>query len=101
MSSHPLARCLCAVGPLYIVSGIRSCVQPITSNYCVQMRYANNSNYKNDTMIRKEAIVSKTVINELRRILEDSEVRLELSVQLGCWSALFEIHSVASDPQGR
>lgn len=65
------------------------------------MRYANNSNYKNDTMIRKEAIVSKTVINELRRILEDSEVRPELSVQLCCWFALFEIHSVASDSQGR
>lgn len=42
-----------------------------------QMRYANNSNYKNDTMIRKEAIVSKTVINELRRILEDSEILKE------------------------
>ena len=26
-------------------------------------------------MIRKEAFVSKTVVNELRRILEDSEVR--------------------------
>ena len=38
------------------------------------MRYANNSNYKNDTMIRKEVYVSKTVVNELKRILEDSEV---------------------------
>lgn len=44
----------------------------------VQMRYANNSNYKNDTMIRKEAHVSKTVIDELRRILLDSEVRMKL-----------------------
>ena len=40
----------------------------------IQMRYANNSNYKNDTMIRKEAHVSKTVVDELRRILVDSEV---------------------------
>ena len=40
------------------------------------MRYANNSNYKNDTMIRKEVQVSKTVLVELRRILEDSEVSL-------------------------
>ena len=41
------------------------------------MRYANNSNYKNDTMIRKEVQVSKTVLVELRRILEDSEVSLQ------------------------
>lgn len=46
------------------------------------MRYANNSNYKNDTMIRKEAHVSKTVIDELRRILLDSEVRLMAVEQL-------------------
>lgn len=42
-----------------------------------QMRYANNSNYKNDTMIRKEAYVSKTVVDELRRILVDSEILKE------------------------
>ena len=40
-----------------------------------QMRYANNSNYKNDTMIRKEAFVSAAVLLELKRIIEDSEVR--------------------------
>jgi hypothetical protein len=39
------------------------------------MRYANNSNYKNDTMIRKEAFVSAAVLLELKRIIEDSEVR--------------------------
>lgn len=39
-----------------------------------QLRYANNSNYKNDTMIRKEVYVSKTVVNELKRMLEDSEI---------------------------
>ena len=38
------------------------------------VRYANNSNYKNDTMIRKEAYVHKAVMEELRRIIEDSEV---------------------------
>ena len=42
----------------------------------MQMRYANNSNYKNDTMIRKEVQVSKTVLAELRRILVDSEVQI-------------------------
>ena len=40
----------------------------------MQLRYANNSNYKNDTMIRKEAFVSTAVLDELRRIIEDSEV---------------------------
>ena len=48
----------------------------------LQLRYANNSNYKNDTMIRKEVYVSKTVVNELKRILEDSEVELLLNMYL-------------------
>merc|ERR1712243_126120 len=42
-----------------------------------KLRYANNSNYKNDTMIRKEAFVHSKVINELRRIVEDSEIMAE------------------------
>ncbi|XP_071477655.1 protein mago nashi homolog [Diadema setosum] len=42
-----------------------------------KLRYANNSNYKNDVMIRKEAFVHKAVIEELRRIVEDSEVMQE------------------------
>merc|ERR1712106_423471 len=33
-----------------------------------KLRYANNSNYKNDTMIRKEAYVHKSVMDELRRV---------------------------------
>ncbi|CBZ50801.1 putative mago nashi protein [Neospora caninum Liverpool] len=39
-----------------------------------RLRYANNSNYKNDTMIRKEAYVSQSVMKELRRIVEESEI---------------------------
>lgn len=39
-----------------------------------QLRYANNSNYKNDTLIKKEAFVSAGVLNELKRIITDSEV---------------------------
>ncbi|EPR57263.1 putative mago nashi family protein 2 [Toxoplasma gondii RUB] len=39
-----------------------------------RLRYANNSNYKNDTMIRKEAYVSQAVMKELRRIVEESEI---------------------------
>ncbi|PAV87116.1 hypothetical protein WR25_08706 [Diploscapter pachys] len=42
-----------------------------------QLRYANNSNYKNDTMIRKEATVSPAVLKELKRIVEDSEIMQE------------------------
>merc|ERR1711870_73491 len=42
-----------------------------------KLRYANNSNYKNDTMIRKEAYVHKSVMEELRRVIEDSEVMAE------------------------
>ena len=34
-----------------------------------KLRYANNSNYKNDTMIRKEACVHKAVMQELKRII--------------------------------
>lgn len=39
-----------------------------------KLRYANNSQYKNDTLIRKEAYVSKIVLDELKRIIEDSEI---------------------------
>eukprot|EP00918_Siedleckia_nematoides_P055076 GHVU01120141.1.p1 GENE.GHVU01120141.1~~GHVU01120141.1.p1 ORF type:complete len:152 (+),score=5.02 GHVU01120141.1:76-531(+) len=39
-----------------------------------RLRYANNSNYKNDTMIRKEAYVSKAVMEELRRVIQDSDI---------------------------
>mmetsp|Transcript_36087 Transcript_36087/g.102158 ORF Transcript_36087/g.102158 Transcript_36087/m.102158 type:complete len:149 (+) Transcript_36087:132-578(+) len=39
-----------------------------------KLRYANNSNYKNDTMIRKEVYVTPSVIQEVKRIIEDSEL---------------------------
>jgi len=39
-----------------------------------RLRYANNSNYKNDTMIRKEAYVSQYVKSELKRIIQESEI---------------------------
>lgn len=47
---------------------------PLSPAYNLQLRYANNSNYKNDTMIRKECHVSQAVLDELRRIIEDAEV---------------------------
>ncbi|KAK9789569.1 hypothetical protein WJX73_010677 [Symbiochloris irregularis] len=42
-----------------------------------KLRYANHSNYKNDTMIRKEANVTPGVLKELRRIIEDSDLLKE------------------------
>lgn len=42
-----------------------------------KLRYANNSQYKNDSMIRKECFVSEEVVGELKRIIEDSEVTKE------------------------
>lgn len=42
-----------------------------------KLRYANNSNYKNDTMIRKEAYVHQAVMEELKRIILDSEIMAE------------------------
>ncbi|KAK9906502.1 hypothetical protein WJX75_002990 [Coccomyxa subellipsoidea] len=42
-----------------------------------QLRYANNSNYKNDTMIRKEGFVAPAILEELKRIIEDSEILKE------------------------
>lgn len=39
-----------------------------------KLRYANNSNYKNDTMIRKEAYVHSSVMDELKRVILDSEI---------------------------
>ncbi|KAF6206703.1 hypothetical protein GE061_017939 [Apolygus lucorum] len=42
-----------------------------------KLRYANNSNYKNDTMIRKEAYVHRCVMEELKRVIIDSEIMQE------------------------
>ncbi|KAI8470629.1 MAG: protein mago nashi 2 [Monoraphidium minutum] len=42
-----------------------------------ELRYRNNSNYKNDTEIRKRAFVSQAVLDELKRIIEDSEIMKE------------------------
>jgi len=39
-----------------------------------RMRYANNSSYKGDGMIRKETKVHRSVMDELKRIVRESEV---------------------------
>jgi protein mago nashi len=57
-----------------------------------KLRYANNSNYKNDTMIRKEVFLTQAALRECRRIISDSEVsfvlRFVLSLSL-CALILF------------
>jgi protein mago nashi len=47
-----------------------------------KLRYANNSNYKNDTMIRKEVFVSRSALREARRIIQQSDVSSPLLVLL-------------------
>ncbi|PQE25741.1 Mago nashi domain protein [Rutstroemia sp. NJR-2017a BBW] len=37
-------------------------------------RYANNSNYRNDSLIRKEMCVSSLMIEEIKRIIKTSEI---------------------------
>jgi protein mago nashi len=39
-----------------------------------RLRYANNSNYKSDTLIRKEVYVSNIVLSEIKRIIQDSSI---------------------------
>eukprot|EP00823_Brevimastigomonas_motovehiculus_P007782 TRINITY_DN693_c0_g1_i1.p1 TRINITY_DN693_c0_g1~~TRINITY_DN693_c0_g1_i1.p1 ORF type:complete len:156 (-),score=32.27 TRINITY_DN693_c0_g1_i1:113-580(-) len=41
------------------------------------LRYANNSNYKKDTMIRKEVYLSDSVLKELKRVIVESEILKE------------------------
>ena len=39
-----------------------------------KLRYANNSQYKKDLIIRKEAYVGDAVVQEFKRIIEVSEI---------------------------
>ncbi|MBW04693.1 Protein mago nashi 2, partial [Eschrichtius robustus] len=43
-----------------------------------KLRYANNSNYKNDVMIKREAYVHKGVMEELKRIIDDSKLQKKM-----------------------
>jgi protein mago nashi len=42
-----------------------------------KLRYANNSNYKNDTIIRKEVFLTPAVLKECKRIVSESEILKE------------------------
>ncbi|KAJ9655730.1 Protein mago nashi [Neophaeococcomyces mojaviensis] len=86
-------------------------------------RYANNSNYRNDSLIRKEMSVSSLMISEIKRIIKDSEImkeddskwpqknkdgRQELEIRLGSDHIQFETAKIGSlvdvtdsaDPEG-
>ena len=78
-----------------------------------KLRYANNSNYKNDVMIRKEVVVSPGVVEELKRIIEDSEIvreddrqwpeadhvgRQELEIKIGDEHISFTCTKIGSTP---
>ncbi len=39
-----------------------------------RLRYANNSNYKSDLMIRKEVYVSKLIVDEFEKIVKESDM---------------------------
>ncbi|KAH3756503.1 mago nashi protein [Pelomyxa schiedti] len=42
-----------------------------------ELRYANNSHYKNELMIRKKVYCSDAVLKELKRVIEESEIMKE------------------------
>merc|ERR1711898_14011 len=42
-----------------------------------KLRYANNSNYKNDTMIRKEVFCNEVVLGEMKRMVQEAEIMKE------------------------
>ncbi|KAI5370356.1 putative Mago nashi protein [Septoria linicola] len=86
-------------------------------------RYANNSNYRNDSLIRKEMCVSALMVQEIKRIIKDSEImkeddtkwpqknkdgRQELEIRLGGEHISFETAKIGSlvdvneseDPEG-
>ncbi|PWZ01740.1 putative mago nashi protein [Testicularia cyperi] len=88
-----------------------------------RLRYANNSNYRSDSLIRKEMWISPLVVEELKRIVEDSEImreddakwpkrnvvgRQELEIRLGNEHISFETAKIGSlvdvqdsdDPEG-
>ncbi|KAF8699698.1 Mago nashi, partial [Rhizoctonia solani] len=88
-----------------------------------RLRYANNSNYRNDSLIRKEMWVGPLLVKELKRIVESSEIikeddanwpkknivgKQELEIKLGNDHISFETAKIGSlvdvqeseDPEG-
>ncbi|KAI9800339.1 MAG: Protein mago nashi [Sarcosagium campestre] len=86
-------------------------------------RYANNSNYRNDSLIRKEMCVSSLLISEIKKIITESEIlkeddakwpqrnkdgKQELEIKMGNQHVSFETAKIGSlvdvtesaDPEG-
>ena len=42
----------------------------------LQLRYANNSNYKNDEIITREVFVNRAMLDEFKRIVVESDVSI-------------------------
>ncbi|KAF1826224.1 Mago nashi domain protein [Dissoconium aciculare CBS 342.82] len=74
-------------------------------------RYANNSNYRNDSLIRKEMCVSSLVVDEIKQMIKDSEImkeddtkwpqknkdgRQELEIRMGSSHISFETAKIGS-----
>lgn len=49
-----------------------------------KLRYANDSQYRKDTLIRKEVTVNQIVLQELRKIIEDCEIMKYAIYQYTC-----------------
>ncbi|KAJ2212553.1 hypothetical protein IW143_003897 [Coemansia sp. RSA 520] len=87
------------------------------------LKYANNSNYRRDSIIQKTLQLSPTLINEIQRIIEDSEImhedsskwphqdengRLQLEIEMNGQSINIETAKISSladtlsteDPEG-
>uniref|UniRef100_A0A2K6V140 Uncharacterized protein n=1 Tax=Saimiri boliviensis boliviensis TaxID=39432 RepID=A0A2K6V140_SAIBB len=59
-----------------------------------KLRCANNSNYKNHVTIRKEAYVHNSIMEPLKRIIEDSEITKEGDA---LWAGQQELEIVIGD----
>lgn len=68
-SIHPLDTPFCVALSSYILLHF-----PSPLPFPRQLRYANNSNYKKDSMIRKNTYVSKAVMEEVKKIVLDSDI---------------------------
>ncbi|KUM63991.1 hypothetical protein ACN42_g3099 [Penicillium freii] len=98
-------------------------LRTISEGSSAAVRYANNSNYRNDSLIRKEMCVSDAMVEEVKRIIKDSEIlkeddskwpqknkdgRQELEIRIGNEHISFETAKIGSlvdvtesdDPEG-
>ncbi|KAJ5301703.1 hypothetical protein PENANT_c002G05025 [Penicillium antarcticum] len=86
-------------------------LRTIAEGSSAAVRYANNSNYRNDSLIRKEMCVSAATIAEVKRIIKESEVlkeddskwptknkdgRQELEIRIGNEHISFETAKIGS-----